>query len=108
MIAGASFINKKNKRTRILKKISPKNIHAGSRIRDLVSGKIHPRFRIPEQRGKKAVSQIRIHNTVWGSWLKPNARPSDSRIQYSLKMLSLFIFWFSSFLINDRVTVMDK
>jgi hypothetical protein len=37
MVSGTSFISKKNKRTRILKKISPKNIrdpekfHPGSR-----------------------------------------------------------------------------
>jgi hypothetical protein len=45
MVSGTSFINKKNKRTRILKKILPKHIRhplvLGSEIRD--PEKIHPR-----------------------------------------------------------------
>jgi hypothetical protein len=45
MVSGTSFISKKNKRTSILKKISPKNIPSGSGIRK--------KF-IPDPRGKKA------------------------------------------------------
>jgi hypothetical protein len=39
--SGISYICNKN-RTKILKKISPKNIPSGSGIRDMGSGKIHP------------------------------------------------------------------
>jgi hypothetical protein len=62
MVPGKSFISKKNKRTRILKKISPKTypLGLGSEIRD--PEKIHPgsgiqgvkKHRIPDPGGKKA------------------------------------------------------
>jgi hypothetical protein len=47
IVSGASFISKKNQRTRILKKSSPKNIPLGSGIRDPGPGKNSSQIRIP-------------------------------------------------------------
>jgi hypothetical protein len=51
MVSGTSFISKKIKRTRILKKISPKSTPSGSGIQDPGTGKNHPD---PDSGGKKA------------------------------------------------------
>jgi hypothetical protein len=61
MVSGASFISKKIKRPRILKKISPKNIPVPSEsgIRDTGSGKIHPGSGSRIQGVKSTGSQIR-------------------------------------------------
>jgi hypothetical protein len=67
IVSGASLISEKIKRTRILKKISPKNIPLGSGIRKIFIPDPDPGFRIQgvkKHRIPDLGSRIRIRNTV--------------------------------------------